>query len=262
MTARNLAGLSVLVTRPQDQQASMVESLSSAGAAALSLPCLQINPVNNPVAAQTQLQQTDTADVVVFTSTNAVHHAHKLVGMPWFDPLPLILATGPATAEQLLRYKMPVAELPQKPYNSEALLNLPTLRQKSLQKVAIVKGEGGREHLAQSLSKQGISVDLISVYKRSRPNYSRSTIDSLFLNSPPDIVTITSNEALKNLVTIAGTTHQTLLLNLPLIVNSERCATLAKQLGFQSQVIVAPLPGDVGQLEAVKQWNRSYRSKL
>lgn len=262
MTTDTLAGLSVLITRPLGQQASIVNLLNSTGAVVKSLPCLQISPIANADTVRKQLQATQTTDVVIFTSTNAVQYAHSLLPMPWTDNPRLLLATGPATAEQLSYYEMSVVEKPQKPFNSEALLNLHILQQKSLQKVAIVKGEGGREHLAKTLSKRGITVDLISVYKRLCPEYSRATIDTLFLNSPPDIVTITSNEALKNLVTIAGNTHQTLLLKLPLIVNSERCASLAKKLGFQSQVIVASLPGDHGQLEAVKQWNRSYRSKL
>lgn len=260
MTEHSLAGVNVLVTRPKDQQASFIELLAPTGASAVSLPCLQISPVENPASAREQLLAAHNADAMIFTSTNAVQYAHALLPMPW--KVKALLATGPATNAQLARHEMRVAEAPQPPYNSEALLNLPTLQQKSLQKVAIVKGQGGREYLAQTLQKQGVGLSSISVYRRSRPEYSAQTIDRVFLNSPPDIVTITSNEALKNLVTIAGNTYQKLLLNLPLIVNSERCASLAKQLGFQSQIVIARLPGDQGQLEAVKQWNRSYRFKL
>ncbi len=275
MSAASLAGVSVLVTRPLDLQKPFIQLLDAEGATAVSLPCLQIDPVINPAVARSQLLATAECDVVIFTSINAVQQAHNLVQMPWFQQpgfqqknhqghnrQPALLATGPATAAALSKHEMPLSESPQAPYNSEALLNLPTLQQKSLQKVAIIKGQGGREHLAQTLRNKGITLTTVSVYTRSCPVYDDNTLDTVFLNSPPDIVTITSNESLINLVSIAGKKYQTLLLNLPLIVNSDRCASLAKKLGFQSRVMIAPLPGDHGQLEAVKQWNRSDRPKL
>jgi len=264
LTGESLTGIRVLVTRPQQQQQAFSASLIAAGAAVTRLPVIAIHALNPPDSALQQLKNIDSADVVIFTSANAVHYAHALKPLPWSaarSPL-AVLAAGPATARELARYNMPLAAPPSPPYNSESLLALTTLQNTNLQKVAIVKGQGGRQLLQQTLSNRGVSIDLIDVYQRRIAKTSRDALDRAFLNYAPDIVTITSDEALRNLVTITGQRYQETLLSLPLVVNSERCAALAQQLGFRSHILVADVPGDFGQLAAINQWNRSYRLKL
>lgn len=108
----------------------------------------------------------------------------------------------------------------------------------------------------------GKNIELIDVYRRKAPTIGRDEINSVFLNYAPDIVTISSNETLQNLVSIAGDRFAGQLMNLPLVVNSQRNAELAQVLGFQSHVLIAEEPGDQGQLNAINYWNRSYRFKL
>ncbi len=75
----------------------------------------------------------------------------------------------------------------------------------------------------------------------------------IFSHSPPDIISITSNESLDNLVTLAGEFLPDLL-KIPLVVNSQRAVEQAMGLGFLRIPLVANPPGDKGQIEAIKQW--------
>ena len=72
-------------------------------------------------------------------------------------------------------------------------------------------------------------------------------------NSAPDIISITSSEALQNLQTLAHN-HWNELCKLPLIVNSERTAKQAQSMGFEQPAMIAVSAGDEGQLEQVKCW--------
>jgi len=261
-----LVGLTVLVTRPTAQQSAFIAELKAEGARTESLPCLSIEPPDDLQAAIEGLQQAQSADALIFTSANAVEFAHALSPMPWTPEPSRLLAIGPATVTRLRNYAMEVWTEPESPYNSEALLRLQPvaalLQRNQLQNISLIKGQGGRLYLRDSLMRRGVKVDSVDVYRRECPIIPDATIARVFLNSPPDIVTITSDEALKNLVAIAGLRYQAQLLQLPLVVNSERSAALALQLGFQSQILVAPYPGDSGQLAAIKRWIRSYRHKL
>ncbi|MBX2825134.1 MAG: uroporphyrinogen-III synthase [Gammaproteobacteria bacterium] len=266
MNNDSLAGLNVLVTRPAQQQSAFISLLEQEGAQTTSLPCLAIVPLETDSASRVKLQKVHETDAVIFISTNAVQFAHTILPMPWSPRPQRILAIGPTTATALAERGMTVSVTPEPPYNSESLLSLPPvvdwLHRKQLQTISLIKGQGGRPFLRNSLRKHGITIDSIDVYRRMRPDIPDATLTRVFLNSPPDIVTITSDEALTNLADLAGPRHQATLLKLPLVVNSERSAALAHQLGFQSQILVAPVPGDTGQLAAIKQWIRSYRHKL
>jgi uroporphyrinogen-III synthase len=80
-----------------------------------------------------------------------------------------------------------------------------------------------------------------------------TNVSDLLQDSEPNLVSITSNESLQNLKTLANE-HWSSLIKLPLIVNSERTATLAKSMGFELPALVATSAGDQGQLEQVRLW--------
>ena len=259
MTAE-LRGIRVLVTRPLQQQREFNNLLQSHGAVPTSLPCLEIE--FHAESSLTQLQQIESGQTIIFTSSNAVLAVHEVCPFPWPQTEITVLAIGPATARQLAILGQPVNVNPNPPYNSEALLELAELKKDQLNKVSIITGQGGRSFLAEKLANRTYQLEIISVYKRRKPHVTQNTLDAIFLKSGVDIVTITSNEALQNLVEFGGNAHRKQLLSLPLVVNSQRGARLAKDLCFQSHVLVAEEAGNSGQLAALKLWNRSYRSKL
>jgi len=266
---QDLRGVTVLVTRPEHQQDQFNALLKNAGAACTSLPCIGVRAVNSALARQ-QISSLNSNQTIIFTSTNAVNAAHKLAPLPWPQMCTdralgsecTILAIGPATADALRILGVSVSHAPEPPYNSESLLSMDALKRMNLQKVSIIKGRGGRDFLARTLLKHAKTAETIEVYERFKPEVEHKRLEAIFLKYAPDIVTITSNEALQNLFELVTQPLRERLLKLPLVVNSPRGAKLAKDLCFQSHVLVATAAGDYGQLEAIKLWNSTHRFKL
>ena len=70
--ARPLFGKRVLVTRPRDQAAELVDRLTALGAEAIEAPMIRIAPPEDPDPLLRAAASVDTFDWIVFTSANAV----------------------------------------------------------------------------------------------------------------------------------------------------------------------------------------------
>ena len=231
------------------QHQALANSCLQLGLRVAHLPCLAIEPLDNNELCAELFNQTDS---VLFTSKNSVLQAHRCCPLPWPDTI--VNAIGPATAEALNALNQAVHLIPESPFTSESYLR--QLVALPPQKLLIVKGAGGRTFIADQLRELGWSVQGIDVYRRILPDISPSSISDIILNSPPDLVSVTSNEALQNLKILAKE-HWDILRKLPLVVNSQRAVSLAKSMGFEQHILVANQAGDEGQLEQIKLWMSS-----
>jgi uroporphyrinogen-III synthase len=236
----------ILITRPMGQQQTFAASCRMLGFRVAHLPCLAIEPLFDDQLSAELVNQTDS---VLFTSKNAVLHAHHTYPLPW--PGTVVNAIGPATTAALVALNQSVKLTPKSPYTSESYLQ--QLESLPPQKLLIVKGLGGRTLIADHLRKLGWAVQGLDVYQRCLPAISPESVAELMQNSAPEIISITSNEALQNLKILA-VNHWDTLSKLPIVVNSERTATLAQSMGFEQLALVARSAGDEGQLEQVKLW--------
>lgn len=228
------------------QQVAFANACAQLGLRVAHLPCLTIRPLPNEQLRAELLQQTDS---VLFTSKNAVMHAHRICPLPW--PGTNVNAIGPATMQALASLAQAVQLTPKPPYTSESFLQ--QLAGLPPQKLWIIKGYGGRTLIADHLSKLGWCIKEVDVYERSLPDISTTVASTLIQSYPPDLISITSNETLQNLKLLVPDHWDSLCL-LPLIVNSERSATLAETMGFKLPAMVAHSAGDEGQFEQVKHW--------
>ena len=234
----------ILITRPVGQHVAFAAHCSTLGLNVAHLPCLHIEPVINEHLSTGLINNTGS---VLFTSKNAVINAHKQCPLPWSNTL--VHAIGPATSAALSALNQPVQWLPKAPYNSESYLQ--EAEKLPPQKLVIIKGIGGRSLVSEQLTTLGWQVQSVEVYRRSIPVVEPQYIAEIMRHSTPDFISITSDEALQNLKVL---THDywDRLRSLPLIVNSERCATLAKTMGFTQPVLVATSAGDEGQIAQIK----------
>lgn len=236
----------ILVTRPLGQHGDFIAGLQAEGLTVAHLPCIDIVPVRDHWPTDDPLSH---ADHVLFTSVNAVAQADRLRPLPWDGVA--VLAIGSATADALSRHGQPLAFLPQSPFDSEAMLQqLDTVRPGRL---CLIKGVGGRNLLSTALAERGWQVQVLDIYRRVLPAPSEQERVRLLSAPTPDLISVTSNEILQNLVQLAGE-QLAVLQRLPLIVNSERAIELARDLGFQQRPLVARPPGDAGQLACVRLW--------
>lgn len=254
----------ILVTRPAHQAAGQAALLESIGAEPVLFPLLEIKPVveSDPGfnLLKSKVMDLDLYHKVIFISGNAVTYGIDLIDQYW-PQLPVgieWLAIGRQTAAQLDNLGISATQPPDG-YDSEALLAMPQLQQIATDKILIMRGEGGRETLAEQLRQRGAKVDYADLYQRTAPHYTSeqisSTIGSASNNStsstePLTAVLITSGEALNNLTQLITDHSLKQLLHTTLVVPSERVARIAAELGY-TRVITASGPDNQAMAEAV-----------
>lgn len=251
MPGNELNGLRVLVTRPVDQSRNLVELIKQHGGQTIECPMLVIEPLRPDKKSMRLLEGLSRKELVIFVSANAVRHAHQYIPQDIRHEL-TIAAIGRGTANELARAGLQVNILPDASHDTEALLALPQLNEVKNRHVVIVRGQGGREKLADTLRARGANVDYAEVYRRVAPQVQ---LDTRFSAGSIDAISITSAEALTNLVSLVKTQQQTWLFEKPLVVFHDRMAQQARTSGFTSTVLVVNEMSDAGIVAGLVQLN-------
>lgn len=173
MTRAGLAGAGVLVTRPARQSADLVAAIERAGGRPVPFPVMDIVG-REPVDVAREAEALPGADVVIFVSANAVQH-----GLAAVTPGARVAAIGGATAAALEARGHPPDVRPARGFDSEALLAEPALADVRGLCIRIVRGNGGRALLKETLEARGASVDYVTAYERRRHDASRAEIESV-----------------------------------------------------------------------------------
>lgn len=199
------AGL--LVTRPHAQAQDWVSRLTAQGVPALALPLIDIAAATDaqPVlAAWADLPQ---AALAMFVSANAVEHfmALRPAGAGW-PPATLAGATGPGTAAALRRAGVPPVSIcqpgPQGPFDSEGLWSQLAAMPWQGRLALVVRGEGGRDWLAERLGNAGAQVRFVAAYRRCLPALDASLaklLDTALAQPQHMVWHFSSSEAVGNL---------------------------------------------------------------
>ncbi|GAB4350099.1 MAG: uroporphyrinogen-III synthase [Gammaproteobacteria bacterium] len=245
-----LRGCRVLVTRPTHQSAGLAQAIEALGGKALLLPTLEIRPTD-PETVAAQLEVPGEIDYLIFISPNAVQWGVPILRRAGRLPPPRrIAAVGKATAKALEAAGCPAAIVPESGADSEALLAHPALRGVAGKEVLIVRGEGGRELLAETLRARGATVAYAEVYRRVVPEAGGDRLARWLADGEIDIVTATSAAGLENLLQMVPPERADQLRALPLVVVSDRMLQLASATGFTGPVEVAEGAGDLAVTEA------------
>jgi uroporphyrinogen-III synthase len=122
--------------------------------------------------------------------------------------------------------------------DSEALLELPQLREAIARpdpRVLIMRGEGGRELLAERLRELGASVEYLELYRRDLPLYPPAALPERIEAERLNGLVVSSGQGFEHLHQLAGDAWPQLA-RLPLFVPSPRVAELARAAGAQTVV--------------------------
>ncbi|MFT5720454.1 MAG: uroporphyrinogen-III synthase [Motiliproteus sp.] len=254
----SLAGRRVLVTRPALQANALCAALAARGAQAIRFPTLSIRPSDENDPGYQQLKtcflDLDRYSVVIFISANAAQ-----IGFNWIDqywpqlPTPILwLAVGTATGRTLEQLGLP-ATLAEGTMDSEALLALPQLQRFDSSRILICRGQAGRERLRQDLQQRGATVDYAELYHREIPVYSQAEIESIIYKSAASAILVSSGEVLTNLIKLTRRPKSAIstLSDTPLVVPSQRVATLARQHHF-NHIEVAANATDTAMIAALE----------
>ncbi len=238
----SLHGKRILVTRPAEQAGELARMIAAQGGQAVLFPLLEITAADDLSALRRAVAQLDDYAVAIFNSPNAVAYSlpELLAARRWPGTL-RAAAIGPSSARELAARGVADVICPVGRFDSEALLELPEFAAAALagKKILLVRGDGGRELLAQTLRERGAQVDAVSCYRRSPPSDGAPLV-SLLRNSGIDALTISSSEGLRNLLPLLDTDALARLHRLPLFVPHQRIAQVAAELGWQRVVLSAP----------------------
>lgn len=252
-----LQAKTIAITRPTGQATKLVALLSDAGASVVDFALIAIAPLDDYEKADAQFKQLDQVDRLIFISSNAVHNAMPRIQALWPKGLPAQLkfaAIGPVTAQTLAEYGIQSVLIPQDRFDSESLLAMPEMQVVSAQNIMIVRGIGGRELLAQTLSQRGATVNFAECYQRINPQTNCDAIYDAQTQQPLcEAIIVTSSEAMRHLIEMAGITGQNSaqhwLKKVKVCVNLPRVAEPAINLGLSTYI--AGKPGDEAMLNCL-----------
>lgn len=227
MTSGSLADFkTIIVTRPHGQSPDLVSKMQTAlGDSPLveHLPLIRIEPLDyTPKPA-------DIANHIIFISSNAVKHFADKPHARALIANSTIYAIGENTASSVKQHLERKAHYPQK-MNAEGLLALPELTNVMGQQWLIIKGQGGRVILRETLRTRGAKVSELDVYRRCLPDLSEQKVIQSHSQTNP-LWVLSSGEALNNLHRVLGLSSDSKH-NTKVIVTSDRLVNEATQKGF------------------------------
>ncbi len=283
--------LTAVLTRPAGQSDSLIAALAQEGIAALEFPLIDIAPVADDAPLGAALAALERYALVIFVSPNAIDRALSGLATGWPQSVP-IGVVGPGSVAALARHGVaapahrvicPALAVAIEPadastavrasgqpepgeteprFDSEALfaaldaqIGIASLAGR---RVLIVRGDGGREWLADRLREAGAQVEPVAAYRRVLPAPAPQTWEAVrrLLAGAPHAWLVTSSEGVRNLAALAEThlseAEQAQLKAAPFVAPHPRIAETARALGFDR--ITASGPGDeriVGALRAL-----------
>ena len=251
-----LAGRTIVVTRPQAQAAPLAEAILAAGGQPLVFPLLEISPAADPQPLADAAERLADYALAVFISPNAVEHALPALLAQRGWPQSLIpAAVGQGTVKVLAARGIHGCIAPTERFDSEALLELPELAADRVtgKRVAIFRGDGGRELLADTLRQRGASVDCITCYRRAGPSDGVAPLMAAWRAGRLDALTVSSSEGLRYLFELLEDDGRDFLRATPLFVPHARIAENARALGLSNILLTAA--ADAGIIAGLVAYN-------
>ncbi len=255
MTDTPLAGLNIVVTRPREQAAQLQQRIEQLGGNTVLFPLLDISPPADTQALRNLTARLPEFDLAIFISPNAVRYGMAEIAAAGGLPDGLRVATvGQGSAKALRSAGVQDVIAPQGRFDSEALLALPHLQDVRGWKIAIFRGDGGRELLGDTLKARGAEVEYVACYQRSKtPQH----IGAL-LNCRADAITLSSSEALNHLWEMLDEVGRKQMADVALFVPHARIAAAALQQGWKK--VMQTTSGDDGVVSGLVAWSKAKSS--
>ena len=242
-----LRGVGVLVTRPRAQAVDLIDLIQNKGGNAICFPVIEIVPRSaSAIEADTALLPQP--DIALFVSRNAV--AHGLA----YAAGAIKGAVGPATAAAIEASGQTVDIQPAHGFDSESLLAEPPLQNVSGKNIRIIRGDGGRELLADSLRERGAIVDHLSVYERALPDCSPEVlaeVEATWRGGGVHAITVMSVRTLKNLIVLLPEWCKQRIDDVPLVTPAARVIKEALNCCPLSKPFLAPGPQAADMVDAI-----------
>jgi uroporphyrinogen-III synthase len=240
-------GVRVIVTRPAAQAADWAQQLQARGIDAFALPLIGIAPADDPAALQAAWVELDRHRLVVFVSPNAAEQffARRPAAARWPESV-LAGSPGPGTTRVLTGLGVPVLQVVEpaadaSQFDSESLWAQLGKRDWHGASVLIVRGDGGRDWLAETLRRHGAQVSHVAAYRRVAPGLDarqRALLREAIDRPGEHLWFFSSSEAIDNLAVAAPASTD--WSRAQALATHPRIATRARQLGLARVIEARP----------------------
>lgn len=252
MTSGALNGRRIVVTRPLAQAASSCRAIEALGGTALCFPLLAVGPVEDRSVFADVAPRLDDFDLAFFVSPNAVSFAlDGLLAQREWPPHLRLATVGKGSERALTERGFRDVIAPATGFDSEAVLELPAFSADAVRgrRVLILRGDGGRDLLGETLVERGAHVEYLTCYHRFCPSICAEQLLGPVRRAEVDALLLTSSEGVRNLVTLVGDEGMRLLQQLPVFVPHPRIAAQCTACGLEKVFVTDA--GDEGLLRAL-----------
>ncbi len=227
--------LNVLITRPEQKAQALVDVLRQQKIACVKQVLFDYAPSSDRQESKELLTN---SGIIIFVSVAAVEFAQTSFSAKGWR-YHHIIAVGQSTKIALHNLGIKHVLCPAQE-NSEGLLSLPELSNNhnlNNERVTIVRGNGGREHLANQLISNGAQVHYLESYKRVWRTFSKDIAERWF-EQQINCIVVTSNAILEKLIQLTSAQHNSLTSSIfwrdhcVWLVASQRISNKAKQFGL------------------------------
>ncbi len=233
-----LAGRCIVITRPAGEAQRLAALTRDAGGEPLLFPVIEIHDALDPQPLEEAIAHLDEIDVAIFISPSAVDKALPRITAQRALPARLhCAAIGPGGARALARCGVQTVTIPTDRYDSESLLATNFMRDVQGKRIAIFRGDGGRELLRDTLAARGASVHTVTCYRRVQPALDAAPLLQAWARGTVAAVILTSSEGLRNLCAMIGAAGAAYLRDTLVVVPHPRIALAAQALGLLRVVV-------------------------
>ena len=249
-----LAGKRIVITRRPQQSQELIRGLTGWGATPISLPVIDVVPIEDQSELDAALHNLSSFDWLVFTSANAVDIFFERMQAKEINPqnapkiTPQIAVVGKATAQALKRFSLQAAA---QPASAAATAIADALGEVTGKKVLLAQAAIARRNLAEALQSAGAQVTAIAIYDTVAIEPAAEALAEF--NKGIDAIIFTSGSTVKN---FAALLHKH---NLPMPTPETRIFCIgpitaedAEQAGFHNRII-ADEQTNQGILQAIIQ---------
>jgi len=200
-----LNGMKVLITRPENDSASLSTKLQELGATTLDLPTIAIVPPEKTDKLDRAIRGAEGYDWIIFTSVNAVRSFHERAGIlnVQFDNLKRtkVAAIGPATANALEQFGWKPDYVPEEYLSEKIVVGLGDVNGK---RILLPRADIASKKLPSLLTGRGALVDEVTAYRTVIPKDLTPGRLRSVLEEGVDLITFTSPSTVRNFAQAVG----------------------------------------------------------
>lgn len=227
----------LLITRFAPHAQQLVDALAEIGCFSIAQPLLTVVGLDDPHRLDAFLSAQ--YDAVIAVSGNAVKYAEQSIHRDW--PKTQYFAVGKSTKNRLKMACKQQVICPLSRFDSEGLLALDTLQNVDGKRILILRGEGGRDLLENTLIKRGAKVDFFQTYKRVKLDLDGIDLVNYWQQASINGAIISSVEILNQLFVLVPKEYTSWLCKLTFYVPSQRVADQARLLGVENIILLPSL---------------------